>query len=170
MAHWCFHLKSVICNHHLKSWQSREHPVEAHTCAHIPHTHTNSNVSSVLCSNPASFPCKHDFFLILPNIPRPAVWVCSDMVLLFAHLVEVQINNRFLLPPGNVCYTGSQVDHLHVLHGQVWNRALLVAYHFQHFPMYQKHICMKRHKHILILVNICLKHIMTFTVGRASCH
>lgn len=107
----------------------KTHSRSTHTRTHTPRARQFKRVL-VLCSNPASFPCEHDFFLVLPNIPRPAVWVCSDMVLLFAHLVEAQINNRFLLPPGNVCYTGSQVDHLHVLHGQVWNRALLVAYHF----------------------------------------
>lgn len=40
----------------------------------------------------------------------------------------------------------------------------------EHFQLYSKHICIQQHKHIRMLVNVCFKHIMTFTVDRASCY
>lgn len=63
-----------------------------------------------------------------------------------------------------------QVDHLCILHAQEFKcctTGLLLAK--EHIQSYSQHIWIEQRKHILILVNVCFKHMKTFTVPVVTC-
>ena len=106
---WQTHYQDTLMHKHTKVW-------------HLTLS-THPTQPQGFC-NPFPPPLEHDFWFIPPLLPFLIMWVCSDLVLLFNHLVDSWRNIKCFFfciwfKHFSIEFYVTQIDHLNILHGQI---------------------------------------------------